>query len=231
MVNPHLLRDLLARDLWTEEMRQQLIAHNGSVQNIDAVPDDLKALYKTVWEIKQRCILDLAIDRSPYIDQSHSLNIHMVNPTYAKLSTMHFYGWRGGLKTGLYYLRTQAAADAIKFTVDSQIASSAAKAKSLNNPTFPAASSSSSSPATTSNSLSHLGTTTDSSSSVTDEKNTTTSSPGEGSAEMKMAQEEQDKENVNQENREGMTVMSAAPVCRWRRKDAPADEHCEMCSG
>ncbi|PFH31622.1 ribonucleoside-diphosphate reductase large chain [Besnoitia besnoiti] len=124
VVNPHLFRDLLERDLWTEEVKQQLIAHNGSVQNMDIIPDDLKALYKTVWEIKQRVILDLAIDRSPYIDQSHSLNIHMVNPTYAKLSTMHFYGWRGGLKTGLYYLRTQAAADAIKFTVASQLLTS-----------------------------------------------------------------------------------------------------------
>ncbi|KFH03364.1 ribonucleoside-diphosphate reductase large chain [Toxoplasma gondii VAND] len=128
VVNPHLLRDLLERDLWSEDVKQQLIAHNGSVQNMDVIPDDLKALYKTVWEIKQRVVLDLAIDRAPFIDQSHSLNIHMVNPTYAKLSTMHFYGWRGGLKTGLYYLRTQAAADAIKFTVDSQLAMSA-KAK------------------------------------------------------------------------------------------------------
>nr|CEL64250.1 TPA: ribonucleoside-diphosphate reductase, large subunit, putative [Neospora caninum Liverpool] len=134
VVNPHLLRDLLERDLWSEDVKQQLIAHNGSVQNMDVIPDDLKALYKTVWEIKQRVVLDLAIDRSPYIDQSHSLNIHMVNPTYAKLSTMHFYGWRGGLKTGLYYLRTQAAADAIKFTVDSQLAMSA-KAK-LSGSTF-----------------------------------------------------------------------------------------------
>eukprot|EP00070_Physeter_catodon_P049303 XP_028356197.1 ribonucleoside-diphosphate reductase large subunit-like isoform X2 [Physeter catodon] len=125
VVNPHLVSDLVDRSLWTEETRQQLIAHNGSVQHLDAVPDDLKALYKTAWEIKQRVLLDLAVDRSPFIDQSQSLNIHMVNPTYAKLTSMHFYGWKHGLKTGLYYLRTRPAADAVKVTVESAIASRA----------------------------------------------------------------------------------------------------------
>jgi ribonucleoside-diphosphate reductase alpha subunit len=116
-VNRHLLRDLIARDLWTEETRIQLIAHNGSVQQMD-LPADLKELYKTVWEIKQRIVLDMAADRGAYIDQSQSLNIHMVDATTAKLSSMHFHGWQLGLKTGMYYLRTKAAADAIKFTVD-----------------------------------------------------------------------------------------------------------------
>merc|ERR1712217_387465 len=116
-VNRHLLNDLIERDLWTEEMRMQLIAHNGSVQSLD-LPADVKALYKTVWEIKQRVVLEMAADRGAYIDQSQSLNIHMIDATSAKLSSMHFYGWQLGLKTGMYYLRTKAAADAIKFTVD-----------------------------------------------------------------------------------------------------------------
>jgi ribonucleotide reductase alpha subunit len=116
-VNRHLLRDLIERGLWTEEVRMQLIAHNGSVQSLD-LPSDLKELYKTVWEIRQRIILDMAADRGIYIDQSQSLNIHMVDATTAKLSSMHFHGWQLGLKTGMYYLRTKAAADAIKFTVE-----------------------------------------------------------------------------------------------------------------
>merc|ERR1712161_97829 len=125
--NRHLLRDLIERGLWTEEMRMQLIAHNGSVQNLD-VPSDLKELYKTVWEIKQRIALDMAADRGIYIDQSQSLNIHMVDATTAKLSSMHFHGWQLGLKTGMYYLRTKAAADAIKFTVEVDQVKSAAGA-------------------------------------------------------------------------------------------------------
>mmetsp|Transcript_32138 Transcript_32138/g.51273 ORF Transcript_32138/g.51273 Transcript_32138/m.51273 type:complete len:808 (+) Transcript_32138:89-2512(+) len=116
-VNRHLLRDLISRGLWTEEMRMQLIAHNGSVQHLD-VPVEVKELYKTVWEIKQRIVLDMAADRGAYIDQSQSLNIHMTDATTAKLSSMHFHGWQLGLKTGMYYLRTKAATDAIKFTVD-----------------------------------------------------------------------------------------------------------------
>merc|ERR1711934_1153809 len=103
--------------LWTDDMRMQLIAHNGSVQHLD-IPADVKELYKTVWEIKQRIVLDMAADRGAYIDQSQSLNIHMVDATTAKLSSMHFHGWGLGLKTGIYYLRTKAAVDAIKFTVE-----------------------------------------------------------------------------------------------------------------
>merc|ERR1712176_407263 len=117
-VNRHLLKDLIHRGLWTEDVRVQLIAHNGSVQHIDQIPADLKELYKTVWEIKQRAVLDMAADRGAYIDQSQSLNIHMVDANAAKLSSMHFHAWQLGLKTGMYYLRTKAAVDAIKFTVE-----------------------------------------------------------------------------------------------------------------
>merc|ERR1712190_38484 len=116
-VNRHLLRDLIQRKLWNEELRTQLIANNGSVQSL-SLPSDMKELYKTVWEIKQRIVLDMAADRGAYIDQSQSLNIHMVDATTSKLSSMHFHGWGLGLKTGMYYLRTKAAVDAIKFTVD-----------------------------------------------------------------------------------------------------------------
>merc|ERR1712124_25698 len=126
----HLLRDLISRGLWTEEVRLQLIAHNGSLQHLD-VPPALKELYKTVWEIKQRIVLDMAADRGAYIDQSQSLNIHMTDATTAKLSSMHFHGWQLGLKTGMYYLRTKAATDAIKFTVDVDKVRRASTAPSL----------------------------------------------------------------------------------------------------
>merc|ERR1712045_692025 len=114
-VNRHLLHVLVKRKLWTEDLRMQLVACNGSVQSLD-LPADMRELYKTVWEIKQRAVLDMAADRGAYIDQSQSLNIHMVDTSTAKLSSMHFHGWQLGLKTGMYYLRTKAAADAIKFT-------------------------------------------------------------------------------------------------------------------
>jgi len=127
-VNRHLVRELAQRKLWTEDVRTQLIAHNGSVQRLE-LPADLKELYKTVWEIKQRTVLDMAAERGAYIDQSQSLNVHMVDATTAKLSSMHFHGWQLGLKTGMYYLRTQAAADAIKFTVEVD------KAKTATTPT------------------------------------------------------------------------------------------------
>merc|ERR1711975_41202 len=116
-VNRHLLKDLISRGLWSDDLRVQLVAHNGSVQHLD-LPSDIKELYKTVWEIKQRIVLDMAADRGAYIDQSQSLNIHMTDASTAKLSSMHFHGWQLGLKTGIYYLRTKAAVDAIKFTVE-----------------------------------------------------------------------------------------------------------------
>jgi ribonucleoside-diphosphate reductase alpha chain len=118
VVNKHLLKDLMERNLWNDKIKNKLIAANGSVQNIEEIPDDLKALYKTVWEIKQRTIIDMAADRAPFIDQSQSLNLFIQEPTYARLSSMHFYAWKKGLKTGMYYLRTKAPTDAIKFTVE-----------------------------------------------------------------------------------------------------------------
>ncbi|MFM1932486.1 MAG: hypothetical protein RL226_1789 [Bacteroidota bacterium] len=118
VVNKHLLRDLSRLGLWNDEMKNKIVAANGSVQNIDEIPDNLKAIYKTAWEIPQRAIIDMAADRGPYICQSQSLNIFMENPNAGKLTSMHFYGWKAGLKTGMYYLRTKAARDAIKFTVD-----------------------------------------------------------------------------------------------------------------
>uniref|UniRef100_UPI00358F085E ribonucleoside-diphosphate reductase large subunit n=1 Tax=Myxine glutinosa TaxID=7769 RepID=UPI00358F085E len=120
VLNPHLLKDLTDRGLWNEEMKNQLIAHNGSVQELQDVPDDLKNLYKTVWEISQRTIISMAADRGAFIDQSQSLNIHVAEPNYGKLSSMHFYGWKQGLKTGMYYLRTKPAANPIKFTLQKE---------------------------------------------------------------------------------------------------------------
>jgi ribonucleoside-diphosphate reductase alpha chain len=118
VVNKHLLRDLTKLGLWDDEMKNKLVAHNGSVQNITEIPDNLKAIYKTAWEISQKAIIDMAADRGAFICQSQSLNIFMENATFGKLTSMHFYGWKKGLKTGMYYLRTKAARDAIKFTVD-----------------------------------------------------------------------------------------------------------------
>jgi len=118
VVNQHLLRDLTELDLWDDEMKNKLIAANGSIQGLEGIPDDIKSLYKTVWEISQKTILKMAADRGAFIDQSQSLNVHIAEPNFAKLSSMHFYGWQSGLKTGMYYLRTKAAASAIQFTVD-----------------------------------------------------------------------------------------------------------------
>ena len=118
VVNQHLLKDLSDRGLWSDELKNEIIAQNGSVQNIDSIPDDLKRLYRTVWEIPQKNLINMAADRGAYIDQSQSLNIHLAEPTFGKMSSMHFYAWKRGLKTGLYYLRTRPAADPIKFTVD-----------------------------------------------------------------------------------------------------------------
>ncbi|RMZ55431.1 hypothetical protein APUTEX25_003555 [Auxenochlorella protothecoides] len=119
VVNQHLLHDLTRLGLWDGDMKNELVAGNGSVQGLD-IPDALKALYKTVWEIKQRTLVDMAADRGAYIDQSQSFNVHMSDPNFGKLTSLHFYAWKKGLKTGMYYLRTRAAADAIKFTVDQQ---------------------------------------------------------------------------------------------------------------
>ncbi|KAG5948776.1 ribonucleotide-diphosphate reductase subunit rnr1 [Claviceps pazoutovae] len=120
VVNPWLLKDLVDMGLWSDAMKNRIIAENGSIQNIPNIPADIKALYKTVWEISQRQIVQMAADRGAFIDQSQSLNIHMKDPTMGKITSMHFAGWKLGLKTGMYYLRTQAAAAPIQFTVDQQ---------------------------------------------------------------------------------------------------------------
>ncbi len=117
VVNKHLLKDLIDLGLWNDHMKNQLIAANGSVQNIPGIPQRVKDLYKTVWEISQKVIIDMAADRGAYICQSQSMNVHIQEPNFGKLTSMHFYAWKRGLKTGMYYLRTKAAADAIKFTV------------------------------------------------------------------------------------------------------------------
>lgn len=120
VINRHLCDDLLRLGLWTPDVRREIIARGGSVQGLACIPADLQQLYKTVWEIKQKALIDMAAERGVYICQSQSLNIHMAAPTAQKISAMHFYGWRSGLKTGMYYLRTRPAADAIQFTVDQQ---------------------------------------------------------------------------------------------------------------
>jgi ribonucleoside-diphosphate reductase alpha chain len=118
VVNKHLLRDLVKLGIWNDGLKNKIIAANGSVQNIPEIPANIKELYKTVWEIKQRTIIDMAADRGAFIDQSQSLNLFIQDANFAKMSSAHFYAWKKGLKTGMYYLRTKAAADAIKFTVD-----------------------------------------------------------------------------------------------------------------
>eukprot|EP01112_Ceratiomyxa_fruticulosa_P019404 TRINITY_DN6347_c0_g1_i1.p1 TRINITY_DN6347_c0_g1~~TRINITY_DN6347_c0_g1_i1.p1 ORF type:complete len:676 (-),score=148.38 TRINITY_DN6347_c0_g1_i1:260-2149(-) len=120
IVNKQLLSDLMQLGLWTSEVKNQMIADGGSIQNIECIPKDLKEIYKTVWEIKQRTLIDMAADRGAFIDQSQSFNVFIAEPNFPKLTSMHFYAWKKGLKTGMYYLRTRPAAEAIKFTVDQQ---------------------------------------------------------------------------------------------------------------
>ena len=117
VVNKYLVYDLIRLGLWNEKMKNEIIAQNGSIQNIPIIADNIKEMYKTVWEVSQKVLINMARGRSPYIDQSQSLNIFMEDPNFGKLSSMHFYGWKLGLKTGMYYLRTRAAVNAVKFTV------------------------------------------------------------------------------------------------------------------
>jgi ribonucleoside-diphosphate reductase subunit M1 len=120
IVNKHLLRELTAAGIWTDSVRNRIIAENGSVQNVPEIPKEMRDIFKTVWEIPQKSILDMAADRAPFICQSQSLNVHIANPDSKKLTSMHFYAWSKGLKTGMYYLRSRPKADAIKFTVDTE---------------------------------------------------------------------------------------------------------------
>jgi ribonucleoside-diphosphate reductase alpha chain len=124
IVNKHLLKDLVQLGLWNPSMKSKIIEANGSIQKIAEIPDDIKELYKTVWEIKQRNLIDMAADRGAYICQSQSLNLFVDHPTAGKLTSMHFYAWKKGLKTGMYYLRTQAATRAVQFTVEKQAGAS-----------------------------------------------------------------------------------------------------------
>jgi ribonucleoside-diphosphate reductase alpha chain len=120
VMNQHLLKDLIGLGLWDDDMKQRLIAANGSIQHIEEIPADLKSLYKTTWEISQKVIIDMAADRGAYICQSQSMNLFVQSPNFGKLSSMHFYAWEKGLKTGMYYLRSKAAVDPIKFTLSAK---------------------------------------------------------------------------------------------------------------
>ena len=124
-MNKHLIRDLIRLDIWNDDMKNQIILRNGSIQGIPGVPEATQNLYKTAWEIKQRTLIDMAAARGAFLCQSQSLNLFMAEPTESKLSSMHFYGWKKGLKTGLYYLRTKAPVMAQKFTVDPDLQKSA----------------------------------------------------------------------------------------------------------
>jgi len=129
VVNQHLLRDLTERNLWNDDIKNAIIAANGSIQNVKEIPEEIRALYKTVWEISQKVVIQQAADRGAFIDQSQSLNIHIADPNFGKMSSMHFYGWKQGLKTGMYYLRTKPAVNAIQFTVDKTKIKAASKLK------------------------------------------------------------------------------------------------------
>lgn len=121
-INQHLVRDLIAAGLWSDEMRNAIIHNGGSVKDIPSIPEDLRLLYRTVWEVPLKMQMKMSADRGAFIDQSQSLNLHVARPTYRLMTSIHFYGWRLGLKTGMYYLRTKPAADAIQFTVDAESA-------------------------------------------------------------------------------------------------------------
>jgi len=129
VVNKYLMKDLEKRGLWNETMKQQIIARNGSVQGIEGIPKLIQDLYKTSWEIKQKTLIDMSADRGAFICQSQSLNLFMGDPNYSKLTSMHFYGWKKGLKTGLYYLRTRAPVMAQKFTIDPELQKAAEKSE------------------------------------------------------------------------------------------------------
>ena len=130
LVNRHLVLELSKRNLWNKAMRDNIILENGSVQNISNFPEDLKTIYKTVWETSQRTVIDMASDRAPFIDQTQSMNLWLSNPTFGKVNSMHMYAWKKGLKTGMYYLRSRSAVDAVKVTVSSE---KKAKENFLNN--------------------------------------------------------------------------------------------------
>ena len=118
VINKHLLQKLIDLNLWNEELKNKIIENDGSVQGIDEIPDEIKEVFKTVWEISQKNLIDMSAERAPFVCQSQSLNLFMSEPSYDSLSSMHFYSWRRGLKTGIYYLRNQPKAKTQKFTVE-----------------------------------------------------------------------------------------------------------------
>jgi ribonucleoside-diphosphate reductase alpha chain len=131
VINRYLMNDLEKLGLWNEMMKQQIIARNGSIQGIDQIPESIQKLYKTSWEIKQKILIDMAVARGAFICQSQSLNLFVADPNYAKLTSMHFYAWKQGLKTGIYYLRTRAPVMAQKFTIDPELQREAAKSEQM----------------------------------------------------------------------------------------------------
>jgi ribonucleotide reductase alpha subunit len=122
-VNKHLVKALKKEGLWSKEMKDLMVRAGGSIQNITDIPDHIKILYKTVWEISQKVIIDMAKDRGFFVDQSQSMNLFLESPTVAKISSMHFYGWKAGLKTGMYYLRSKAKARPIQFSLEPECSS------------------------------------------------------------------------------------------------------------
>ncbi|EOB11339.1 Ribonucleoside-diphosphate reductase large chain [Nosema bombycis CQ1] len=122
VINEHLLDELIRLNLWSYDLKNLLIEHEGSVQNIPSIPQEIKNIYKTAWEISMKTVITLAADRQPFIDQSQSLNLFLAKPTYSQLTSMHFFAYQSGLKTGMYYLRTRPISSAIKFTVDQKLA-------------------------------------------------------------------------------------------------------------
>jgi len=129
IVNNYLMKDLQRLNLWNEMMKQQIITRNGSIQGIEQIPQEIQNLYKTSWEIKQKTLIDMAAARGAFVCQSQSLNLFVSDPTYAKLTSMHFYAWKQGLKTGIYYLRTRAPVMAQKVTIDPDLQKAAIKSE------------------------------------------------------------------------------------------------------
>ena len=133
LVNRFLVKILSKRNMWNKAMRDNIILENGSVQNIQNFPEDLKEIFKTVWETSQKTVIDMAADRAPFIDQTQSMNLWLSTPTFGKVNSMHMYAWKKGLKTGMYYLRSRSAVDAVKVTVSSEKAAKEAFIKNTPN--------------------------------------------------------------------------------------------------
>ena len=134
LVNKYLLAELVSKGLWSQDLKNAIIMNDGSIQNIDIIPEELKELFKTVWEIKQKCMIDMAADRGVFVCQSQSLNLFMESPDFQKLSSMHFYAWSKGLKTGMYYLRSKAKAKTQQFTIDPTFGKQQVSAASVSTP-------------------------------------------------------------------------------------------------